>query len=119
MIDIGANLAHNSFAHDWEAVLDRARAAGVTTIIVTGTSVAASRAAAALAEDRAPQLYATAGVHPHDASQFAGTASCSMTGSSIEVAPRKGAGPTHQDAPHSGAAHKRYASAAYAAAGRG
>jgi TatD DNase family protein len=70
MIDIGANLAHESFAHDREAVIQRARAAGVTTIIVTGTSVAASRAAAALAEDRAPQLYATAGVHPHDASHF-------------------------------------------------
>jgi TatD DNase family protein len=70
MIDIGANLAHESFAHDREAVLERARAAGVVTIIVTGTSVATSRAAAALAEDRAPQLYATAGVHPHDASHF-------------------------------------------------
>jgi TatD DNase family protein len=70
MIDIGANLAHESFAHDREAVLERARAAGVTTIVVTGTTVAASRAAAALAEDRAPLLYATAGVHPHEASHF-------------------------------------------------
>jgi TatD DNase family protein len=70
MIDIGANLAHESFAHDLEAVLHRARAAGVTTVIVTGTSLEGSRAAAELATGRAPMLYATAGVHPHEASQF-------------------------------------------------
>jgi TatD DNase family protein len=74
LIDIGANLAHKAFAADLERVIDRARNAGVTTIVVTGTSVATSRAAAALASARAPTLYATAGVHPHDASSFdAGT----------------------------------------------
>ena len=65
MIDIGANLTNAVFDDDREAVVSRAVAAGVTTIIVTGTSVASSRAAAQLAA--APTLYATAGVHPHDA----------------------------------------------------
>jgi TatD DNase family protein len=70
MIDIGANLSHESFAHDLEAVLQRARTAGVNTIVVTGTSLEGSRAAAELAAGRAPVLYATAGVHPHEASHF-------------------------------------------------
>ena len=65
MIDIGANLADAAFDADREEVLQRAAAAGVASIIVTGTSVAASRAALALAE--AAGLFATAGVHPHDA----------------------------------------------------
>ena len=30
MIDIGANLAHDTFDHDRDAVLERARGAGVT-----------------------------------------------------------------------------------------
>jgi TatD DNase family protein len=70
LIDIGANLTHKSFSADLERVLERARGAGLATIVVTGTSVAASRAAVALASGRAPALYATAGVHPHDASTF-------------------------------------------------
>jgi TatD DNase family protein len=70
MFDIGANLTNKAFQHDLEAVLQRARTAGVCTIVVTGTSVAGSRAAANLAAGRAPMLYATAGVHPHDASHF-------------------------------------------------
>ena len=35
LIDIGANLSHESFAHDLSSVLDHARAAGVAQIIVT------------------------------------------------------------------------------------
>ena len=65
MIDIGVNLTHSDFDADRSEVLQRAAAAGVTSMIVTGTSVAASRAALALAERVG--LYATAGVHPHDA----------------------------------------------------
>lgn len=65
LVDIGANLTHAAFADDLEAVLARARAAGVGTIVVTGTSVAESLAAARLAE--AHGLWATAGVHPHHA----------------------------------------------------
>lgn len=66
MIDIGANLTNPAFADDCGDVLDRAQAADVVAIVVTGTSVRASRAALALAEPRST-LFATAGVHPHDA----------------------------------------------------
>jgi TatD DNase family protein len=65
LVDIGANLTHASFGEDLDAVLDRARRAGVGTIIVTGTSVEESGRAAKLAA--AHGLYATAGVHPHHA----------------------------------------------------
>jgi TatD DNase family protein len=65
LTDIGANLTHSSFREDLDAVLGRARAAGVRAILVTGTSVEESRRAAALAE--AHGLHATAGVHPHHA----------------------------------------------------
>jgi TatD DNase family protein len=65
MIDIGANLTHSAFSEDVDEVIARARAAGVSQVIVTGTSVAESGDAARLAEDKG--LYATAGVHPHHA----------------------------------------------------
>jgi TatD DNase family protein len=61
VIDIGANLTHASFRDDLDAVLARARAAGVETIIVTGTTVEESRHASTLG------LPFTAGVHPHHA----------------------------------------------------
>ena len=48
-------------------VIARAQVAGVTRLIVTGTSVAESRAAQQLATRYPGRLYATAGVHPHDA----------------------------------------------------
>lgn len=71
MIDIGANLTSGAFDPDRGDVLRRAGAAGVRAIIVTGTSVAASRQALELARAPPaagqPRLYATAGVHPHDA----------------------------------------------------
>ena len=65
LADIGANLTHASFREDLDAVLARARAAHVDTIVVTGTSVEDSRHAADLAATHG--LYATAGVHPHHA----------------------------------------------------
>ena len=37
LADIGANLTHASFREDLGAVLERARAAGVGTIVVTGS----------------------------------------------------------------------------------
>ena len=70
LIDIGANLTHDSFDADRDAVLARAASAGVARIIVTGTSVTSSAQAAALCEARPTTLYATAGVHPHHAAEF-------------------------------------------------
>jgi TatD DNase family protein len=65
MIDIGANLTHASFHDDLEAVVARAKSAGVWPIVVTGTTVLESRLAAEIADRFG--LYATAGVHPHHA----------------------------------------------------
>jgi TatD DNase family protein len=70
LIDIGCNLTHDSFDEDREEVLDRARAAGVVQMIVTGASEDGSTAALALARSHPGELFATAGVHPHRASAF-------------------------------------------------
>jgi TatD DNase family protein len=67
LIDIGANLAHRAFAHDINGTLDRARQAGVKSIVVTGGSIVTSKAAAALAGQHKGFLFSTAGVHPHEA----------------------------------------------------
>lgn len=69
LVDIGANLTHESFGRDIEAVIQRAQAAQVSTMIVTGTDLAHAKQAVALAKQYSG-LYATAGVHPHDASHW-------------------------------------------------
>ena len=70
LTDIGANLAHDSFDDDRDEVLQRATEAGVRRIIITGSSHDSNAAAAALAATNPGQLYATAGVHPHHASDY-------------------------------------------------
>jgi TatD DNase family protein len=67
LVDIGINLMHKSFQQDREQVLNRAIAAGVTQLIITGTSLRSSQEASAFARQFPETLYATAGVHPHDA----------------------------------------------------
>jgi len=66
LIDIGVNLAHRSFRADRDQVVRRALAAGVHMMLVTGTSIAASEEAVRIAREYAGQMFATAGVHPHD-----------------------------------------------------
>ncbi|HET8551553.1 MAG TPA: TatD family hydrolase [Gammaproteobacteria bacterium] len=70
LIDIGANLTHDSFDSDRDAVIERARAAGVDTMVVTGADVAGSEAAVKLARKYPDILFATAGVHPHHAADY-------------------------------------------------
>ena len=50
-------------------MLERARAAGLTHIVVIGESIPGSERATALAQGR-PGLSATAGVHPHEAASW-------------------------------------------------
>ncbi len=69
LVDIGANLTHESFARDLDAVIARARAANVNDLILTGTDREHAEQAVELAR-RHPGLHATAGVHPHDASRW-------------------------------------------------
>ena len=65
LIDIGANLTHKSFAHDFDSVVAGAVAAGLAHIILTGTDLPTSRAALALSTQR-PELFScTVGFHPH------------------------------------------------------
>ena len=70
MIDIGANLSHDSFDHDREALLQRAWDAGLEAIVVTGSSAASNEQALALARAHPGRLYATAGLHPHHATEW-------------------------------------------------
>lgn len=70
LIDIGANLAHNSFDDDRDAVMQRAADAGVARMIVTGSSDDSNVQAAAMAEGNTGVLFSTAGVHPHHASDY-------------------------------------------------
>ncbi len=70
LIDIGCNLTHDSFDHDREEVIEAAHQAGVVQIIITGASAEGSLQAVKLARARPQQLFATAGVHPHRASDY-------------------------------------------------
>lgn len=70
LIDIGVNLTHRQFAQDRPRVIERARAAGVVQQVVTGTSLAASQASVLLAREYVGELWATAGIHPHNASEY-------------------------------------------------
>lgn len=70
LVDIGVNLAHDSFDADREAVIARARAAGVVQLVITGSSLESTRRAIALAQAAPGQRRATAGVHPHHASEL-------------------------------------------------
>ncbi len=72
LIDIGANLTHDSFDPDRDEVIARALAAGVEHMVVTGSDVEQSAAAAELASQRSDCLSATAGIHPHHASEMNG-----------------------------------------------
>jgi TatD DNase family protein len=68
LFDTHAHLHFPDFADDLPAVLERARAAGVTRLLTIGTDVPTSTAAIALAE-REPGVWASVGIHPHDAAE--------------------------------------------------
>jgi TatD DNase family protein len=71
LIDSHAHIQGKEFAGETEAVIRRALEAGVEQIIVIGGAgeMSSNTAAVALAESYA-NLYATVGMHPHDAKQF-------------------------------------------------
>ncbi len=87
LIDSHAHIQLDRFDTDREAVLERAQEAGVQTILVIGFNLETSRGAIALAnkherkisatnkknkrEENLPlQIYATVGIHPHDAKEL-------------------------------------------------
>ena len=66
LIDSHAHIQLDNFDADRGAVLERAQEAGVHAIMVIGFNLETSRGAIALAEEH-DQIYATVGMHPHDA----------------------------------------------------
>ncbi len=70
LIDIGANLTHDSFDADRSDVISRAAAVGVQRMIVTGADAEGSKQAVALAAENPGVLWATSGVHPHHANEY-------------------------------------------------
>ena len=65
IFDSHCHLDDRSFTRDFDDVLNRARSAGVTAMMIAGIGVKQARRAVALAE-KYPNLYAAVGVHPHD-----------------------------------------------------
>lgn len=70
LIDIGVNLAHDSFDADRDAVMQRALAHGVVQMVVTGASEDGTRKAIDLSRAHPGVLFATGGVHPHHAADL-------------------------------------------------
>jgi TatD DNase family protein len=70
LIDIGINLTHDSYDSDRDAVMERAAAAGVVQMVVTGSSGDSSHKALELARAHRGRLFATSGVHPHHATDL-------------------------------------------------
>lgn len=66
LVDCHAHVQSGEYDEDRSSVLQRARDAGLAAIVVAGTDVTSSRAAVRLAEND-PLIWATAGIHPHDA----------------------------------------------------
>ncbi|MGG0657210.1 TatD family hydrolase [Rummeliibacillus pycnus] len=70
LIDIGLNLTEKQFTKDREEVVERAIQNGVGQMILTGSSVAGSKESLQIAKQYPHILFSTAGIHPHDASEF-------------------------------------------------
>jgi len=70
MIDSHCHLQDPKFGRDRDAVVRRARDAGVSPLVVIGYDLDSSRLAVGLAESW-DDVYATLGVHPHDAKTVA------------------------------------------------
>ena len=70
LFDIGANLAHESYAADLPQVLERARNAGVQRLALTGSDLVSSLFAVERAAQTPETFVATAGLHPHHADSW-------------------------------------------------
>jgi TatD DNase family protein len=68
LVDTHAHLDIDEFDADREEVIERAAASGVAVIVNASFDMDSSRRSAALAA-KYPNIYALAGVHPHDAGQ--------------------------------------------------
>ncbi len=81
LVDIAVNLTHPSLAAQAEALLERAYAAGVCQMVLTGTSLNESETSLALCRQldaSGQRLFSTAGIHPHDASSWSTASSTAL-----------------------------------------
>lgn len=67
LVDIGVNLSDKAFDQDRDGVVSRAVEHGVTTMILTGTSLTESQKVLGLARKYSEHCFCTAGIHPHGA----------------------------------------------------
>jgi len=68
VVDTHVHLDDEAFAPDLEAVIARAAAAGVTTLLAIGTDLESCGTVVALAE-RYGEVWAVLGIHPHEAGE--------------------------------------------------
>ncbi|EWH11169.1 type V secretory pathway protein [Catenovulum agarivorans DS-2] len=69
LFDIGVNLTSSQFDKDRTEIVEHAASLGVGSFVITSTSASETKQALKLLEQY-PNLYATAGCHPHDAKDF-------------------------------------------------
>ena len=68
LVDTHAHLDHSQYDDDRSAVIDRARVSGIIQILTVGCDLASSQASILLATEHS-DIYASVGIHPHDARQ--------------------------------------------------
>ncbi|MBI4368441.1 MAG: TatD family hydrolase [Candidatus Omnitrophica bacterium] len=78
-VDTHAHLHFPEFQSDFDQVMTRAQTAGVRFFVNVGTDLASSKQAIALAE-RFNFVYATVGIHPHDAQKATPEDMCELAG---------------------------------------
>ena len=66
LFDSHCHLDDNSYSRDLDEVIKRAHSAGVTRLVTIGVNAKTSARAVELAKSH-PEIYASVGVHPHDA----------------------------------------------------
>ena len=70
LIDTHCHFNHARFADDMPEAIERARQVGVTQMIVVGADREGSEQAVVIAEEIGDGVFATIGVHPHDAKDW-------------------------------------------------
>ncbi|MCC7166380.1 MAG: TatD family hydrolase [Rhodospirillales bacterium] len=68
LVDSHCHLDFPDFAQDLAGVIERAKAAGVGTMLTIGTHLTKARPVIGLAEHY-PEIFATVGIHPHEAAR--------------------------------------------------